>query len=339
MLIIIIACANAITLSKCFYLCLSLFISSASHRNILGAILTIPCQVLDYEADQSYTVRVVALDRGSPALSSTLTLSVIVQDTNDNQPEFEKEFYEIDVDETLPKDSQILSLNARDLDKGKNGRLTYAIIEADDATEEYVGILPNSGILFLKQQLDREQVAGLAFSVRVMDHGTPQLGATARVKLNTVDMNDNAPTFSRPSYEFAVAENLAPDTLVGVVAAADGDTGRNGEISFSLKTASSQFRIESSSGRTAGLARPGRCQSSILSSSKYFYRPLFSIRSITDRTTISKTFIFPSCFIYLYLNFLIFRRSERMEGSRVCISLVVSRIASEISFLRPSLGQ
>ena len=295
--------------------------------------------MLDYEADQSYTVRVVALDRGSPALSSTLTLSVIVQDTNDNQPEFEKEFYEIDVDESLPKDSQILSLNARDLDKGKNGRLTYAITEADDATEEYVGILPNSGILFLKQQLDREQVAGLAFSVRVLDHGTPQLGATARVKLNTVDMNDNAPTFSRPSYEFAVAENLAPDTLVGVVAAADGDSGRNGEISFSLKTASSQFRIESSSGRTAGPARPGRCQSSILSSSKYFYRPLFSIRSITDRTTISKTFIFPSCFIYLYLNFLIFRRSERMEGSRVCISLVVSRIASEISFLRPSLGQ
>ena len=295
--------------------------------------------MLDYEADQSYTVRVVALDRGSPALSSTLTLSVIVQDTNDNQPEFEKEFYEIDVDESLPKDSQIVPLNARDLDKGKNGRLTYAIIEADDATEEYVGILPNSGILFLKQQLDREQVAGLAFSVRVVDHGTPQLGATARVKLNTVDMNDNAPTFSRPSYEFAVAENLPPDTVVGVVAAADGDTGRNGEISFSLKTASSQFRIESSSGRTAGPARPGRCQSSILSSSKYFYRPLFSIRSITDRTTISKTFIFPSCFIYLYLNFLIFRRSERMEGSRVCISLVVSRIASEISFLRPSLGQ
>ena len=219
---------------------------------ILSAILTTPCQVLDYEADQSYTVRVVALDRGSPALSSTLTLSVIVQDTNDNQPTFEKEFYEIDVDESLPKDSQILPLNARDLDKGKNGRLTYAIIEADDATEEYVGILPNSGILFLKQQLDREQVAGLAFSVRVVDHGTPQLGATARVKLNTVDVNDNAPTFSRPSYEFAVAENLAPDTVVGVVAAADGDTGRNGEISFSLKTASSQFRIESSSGRTAG---------------------------------------------------------------------------------------
>ena len=114
----------------------------------------------------------------------------------------------------------------------------------------------SSMIDHLKQQLDREQVAGLAFSVRVLDHGTPQLGATARVKLNTVDMNDNAPTFSRPSYEFAVVENLAPDTLVGVVAAADGDSGRNGEISFSLKTASSQFRIESSSGRTAGPARP-----------------------------------------------------------------------------------
>ena len=65
---------------------------------------------------------------------------MIVQDTNDNEPKFEKEFYEIDVDESLPKDSQIVPLNARDLDKGKNGRLTYTIIEHDPCVEDYVGI-------------------------------------------------------------------------------------------------------------------------------------------------------------------------------------------------------
>ena len=85
-------------------------------------------KVLDYETDQSYSVRIVAFDMGTPSLSSTLTLSVMVQDMNDNAPKFEKEVDKIDVDERLPRDTQILPLNARDLDKGKNSCLIYTII-------------------------------------------------------------------------------------------------------------------------------------------------------------------------------------------------------------------
>ena len=95
--------------------------------------------VLDYEKDQSYSVRIVAYDLGEPSLSSTLTLSVLVQDMNDNAPKFEKEFYEIEVDESLAKDSQILPLNAVDQDKGKNGRLTYTVTEGDAWAADYLG--------------------------------------------------------------------------------------------------------------------------------------------------------------------------------------------------------
>ena len=99
--------------------------------------------VLDYEKDQSYSVRIVAYDMGEPSLSSTLTLSVLVQDMNDNAPKFEKEFYEISVDESLPKDSQILPLNAVDVDAGRNGRLTYTIIESDAWAADYLGNPPS----------------------------------------------------------------------------------------------------------------------------------------------------------------------------------------------------
>ena len=206
--------------------------------------------MLDYETDQNYNVRIVAYDRGSPSLSSTLTLSVIVQDTNDNQPKFEKEFYEIDVNESLPKDSQILPLNARDVDKGKNGRLTYSIIESDTNTEKYVGILPNSGILFLKKQLDREQIFSMTFKVQVRDQGIPQLSDVTSVKLNIVDVNDNKPTFSRPTYSFRVTENVPVDSVLGKVVATDGDHGRNGEISYNIKTVNRNFRIDAPSGKS-----------------------------------------------------------------------------------------
>ena len=207
--------------------------------------------MLDYESDQGYQLRIVAYDRGSPSLSSTLTLSVIVQDTNDNQPKFEKEFYEIDVDESLPKDSQIVPLNAPDLDKGKNGRLTYTIAESDPGLEEYVGIMPSSGIIFLKKQLDREEVGSLSMTVQVRDQGVPQMSDTARVKLNIVDVNDNKPVFGAAAYSFSVVENIAADSVIGVVSARDGDTGRNGEISYSIKSDSGNFRIDNPSGRTA----------------------------------------------------------------------------------------
>ena len=194
-------------------------------------------------------MRLVAYDLGVPSLSSTLTLSVSVQDTNDNAPTFEKEFYQIDVDESLPKDSQILSLNARDLDKGKNGRLTYAIIESDSEAQNYVGLLPSSGIIFLKNQLDREKIQSLSLTVRVQDHGVEPKSATAKVKINVVDVNDNRPTFSEKSYHFKVNENVPSDFLIGRVEAVDEDSGHNAEITFNLKTASKNFRIDGPTGK------------------------------------------------------------------------------------------
>ena len=196
----------------------------------------------------------VAYDLGVPSLSSTLTLSVTVQDTNDNAPTFQKEFYQIEVDESLPKDSQILPLNARDLDKGKNGRLTYAIIESDSEAQNYVGLLPSSGIIFLKNQLDRERIQSLSFTVRVQDHGVQPKSATASVQITVKDVNDNRPTFSEKSYQFKVNENVPSDFLVGRVSAVDEDSGHNAEITFNLKSASKDFRIDGPTGECCSKA-------------------------------------------------------------------------------------
>ena len=204
---------------------------------------------LDYETDQSYSVTIIAADQGSPALSSTLTLRVMVQDSNDNAPQFEKELYEVELDESLPKDSQILALQAEDRDSGRHGRLRYSVLEADTLAGRYLALLPTTGILYLARALDREAVGRMELVVEARDHGSPPLAATTRVRLIVQDSNDNPPVWEQEQFVFKVGENLEPDLLVASLAATDRDTGRNKQITYNLKTATSSFRLDGPTGR------------------------------------------------------------------------------------------
>jgi hypothetical protein len=97
---------------------------------------------------------------------NSVYLILFSKDVNDNRPTFERDTFEITVAENLSKDSQILPLNAVDLDRGKNGRLLYEMVEAGPEVTEYVGLLPNSGILFLKKELDYEKAQSMEFAVQ-----------------------------------------------------------------------------------------------------------------------------------------------------------------------------
>ena len=99
--------------------------------------------VFDREKVDIHFLTVEARDDLGRGNRNTVELLIHLTDVNDNAPKFEKEFYEISVDESLPKDSQILPLNALDVDAGRNGRLTYTIIESDAWAADYLGNPPS----------------------------------------------------------------------------------------------------------------------------------------------------------------------------------------------------
>ena len=73
----------------------------------------------------------------------------------------------------------------------------------------------------------------ISFGVEAVDQGgqDPRTGS-AIVKINILDVNDNAPYF--PSIlEFEVAEKQEPGTSVGQLKAYDDDIGINAELAFS----------------------------------------------------------------------------------------------------------
>lgn len=53
------------------------------------------------------------------------------------------------------------------------------------------------------------------------------------------DVNDNRPMFSQDEYRATVTENAALGTTVAIISATDGDSGTNGEITYSFFGASS----------------------------------------------------------------------------------------------------
>lgn len=84
-------------------------------------------------------------------------------------------------------------------------------------------------------EFDREQESSITFKVYAADNGTPvPLTATATVKLNIEDDNDEFPTFNKSSYNFQVMENKNADFVVGTVLATDKDIGSNAAIVYTL---------------------------------------------------------------------------------------------------------
>ena len=83
---------------------------------------------------------------------SIANVKINVTDENDNAPRFAKQLYEAFVSEDANIGSEIITVFAKDLDEGLNGKVTYSFSREN----EMFSIDKNSGVITLKSQLDRE---------------------------------------------------------------------------------------------------------------------------------------------------------------------------------------
>lgn len=61
----------------------------------------------------------LAVDRGTPARTGSTTVSVLVEDVNDDRPVFVQDFYNLEVPSSAPVLTSIVNLNASDRDSGR----------------------------------------------------------------------------------------------------------------------------------------------------------------------------------------------------------------------------
>uniref|UniRef100_M3XS44 Cadherin domain-containing protein n=1 Tax=Mustela putorius furo TaxID=9669 RepID=M3XS44_MUSPF len=96
-----------------------------------GSYLVVTAASLDRERIAEYNLTLVVEDRGAPPLRTVRPYTVRVSDENDNAPLFTRPVYEVLVRENNPPGAYLATVAARDPDLGRNGQVTYQLLEAE----------------------------------------------------------------------------------------------------------------------------------------------------------------------------------------------------------------
>ncbi|KAI5642703.1 cadherin domain-containing protein [Phthorimaea operculella] len=190
-------------------------------------------RTLDREAQDEYTLALVAMDTGSPPLTGSGTVKIIVQDINDNSPEFERQSYKTNVKENLPSGTVILHPKATDKDVGNNAKIRYSLL--GDKSDRFE-IDSATGVISTNSTLDREEWNIYYLIIMAQDSSTTDpRTATANLTIIVDDENDNTPTFAQPVYEAYISERTVVGDFVFGARAKDNDIGLNQKIIYDLK--------------------------------------------------------------------------------------------------------
>ncbi|XP_041849765.1 protocadherin-16-like [Melanotaenia boesemani] len=211
-------------------------------------------QILDREERDSYELRVMATDSGTPPLMAESSFIIQVTDINDNPPLFDQTVYRQVIPEVVFPGSFVLQVTARDKDQGPNGDISYSILQDQSLYYSWFSIDSVTGIITTLSQLDYEKNPSPSITVVATDGGKPPLSSTAVVNIVLQDINDNEPIFARNFYNVSIKENTAPETCILEVTATDADDGSFGSITYSLGSGSnsavpSQFTIGKETGQ------------------------------------------------------------------------------------------
>ena len=205
-------------------------------------------QPLDREDTPEFTITVQASGMGDTLRTSSVLVTITVEDVNDNAPTFTSENYTFFLMENLPVNSSAGFVIATDPDAGENGTVMYTLREPS----ENFRVDPSSGEITSLQSFDREETENFTILVSAIDLGTPQLSASAaaEVTVQIRDENDNLPIFDleqTPSH-FVIDSRIPVGSSIGQVVATDRDVGENSEVLYSL-TPLDFFDIGNTSGQ------------------------------------------------------------------------------------------
>ncbi|XP_056322239.1 protocadherin beta-16-like isoform X19 [Danio aesculapii] len=145
----------------------------------------------DFEQLKSFSFNVTARDGGSPPLSSEVTITINIQDQNDNAPQV---LYPVQtgatvVAEIVPRAADVgylvTKVVAVDVDSGQNAWLSYKLQKAPDRALFEVG-LQNGEIRTVRQVTDKDAVKQ-KLTVVVEDNGQPSRSAVVSINVAVAD--------------------------------------------------------------------------------------------------------------------------------------------------------
>ncbi|KAG9490962.1 hypothetical protein GDO78_006344, partial [Eleutherodactylus coqui] len=150
----------------------NLILSSGSYYRIVTT------KSMDREKIPSYNITILAIDRGSPPLSSRKVITLEILDINDNPPMFAKSNYVAYVPENNSPGASVFSIEASDPDAGDNAKIIYTIFSTNPEelpASSYFSINIETGVLYAQRSFDYEQHKEFHIQASAKDNGSPAL--------------------------------------------------------------------------------------------------------------------------------------------------------------------
>ena len=192
---------------------------------------------LDRETTTDYLLNITVQDQGSPRSKAvSKLLHIIIEDVNDNAPQFLKSSFSFFFPENTPKGTPVITLNASDPDLGLNGEIKYNL-EPSDSSEDFQ-LNSQTGLLSVASELDRETKEFYDLTIKAEDSAGPingqlPLASYAMVRVRVLDVNDVEPQFTSKIYKLKAREDLPLGTVIGSVQALDPDLYQGGNVKVS----------------------------------------------------------------------------------------------------------
>uniref|UniRef100_A0A4W3JD77 Cadherin domain-containing protein n=1 Tax=Callorhinchus milii TaxID=7868 RepID=A0A4W3JD77_CALMI len=144
----------------------------------------------DYERLKHFQIQVQARDSGSPSLSSSAAVNVIILDQNDNAPAVVSPVTRNGsatvgpVPQSAPAGYLVTKVMATDADSGQNARLSYQLRKATDPSLFTVGL--QSGEIRLVRNILDTDAPKESLVILIKDNGQPRFSATVTIGFSIV---------------------------------------------------------------------------------------------------------------------------------------------------------
>uniref|UniRef100_H3DAY8 Cadherin EGF LAG seven-pass G-type receptor 2 n=1 Tax=Tetraodon nigroviridis TaxID=99883 RepID=H3DAY8_TETNG len=198
--------------------------------------------LVDREQVEAYMLLVEANDQGRDPgpRSATATVHIVVEDDNDNAPQFSEKRYVVQVPEDMAPNTEILQVTATDEDRGSNAVVHFSIMSGNTRGQFYIDA--QTGKMDLVSHLDYEANKEYTLRIRAQDGGRPPLSnISGLVTVQVLDVNDNAPIFVSTPFQATVLENVPLGYSIIHIQAVDADSGDNSRLEYRLTSTTPNF--------------------------------------------------------------------------------------------------
>ena len=216
-------------------------VSSANSTALKDALYNLPFQIksdtgdvyakkgLNRELKDFYTLYVMAIDNGTPRLSTVVSLGVRVLPLTDTAPRFVHRHLDLVLPENCDFSLRPVVLNVSAIDCDGTSSVLYSLLGSlhDLNTFEMEA---TSGSLRLVSRLNHELKSIYKMSVMAKDMAQPPRASLIPLTISIINMNSNPPSFSAPFYSFQLFEDAPIGSFVGKVSASH----RSATLEFSI---------------------------------------------------------------------------------------------------------